>query len=97
MTAAEEDSTTRPAGVAAGQGRIARLGVGGWLRGSWWQLTSMRTALILLFLLALGRVPGSVLPQEGIDPARVTQYYHAHPALAPVLNRLSLFSVFAAP
>src|SRR5215469_8225021 len=97
MTAAEEDSTTRPAGVAAGQGRIARLGVGGWLRWSWRQLTSMRTALILLFLLALASVPGSVLPQEGIDPAAVSQYYQTHPALAPILNRLSLFSVFAAP
>ena len=57
----------------------------------------MRTALILLFLLALASVPGSVLPQEGIDPAAVTQYYAAHPALAPILNKLSLFSVFAAP
>jgi cytochrome c biogenesis protein len=57
----------------------------------------MRTALILLFLLALASVPGSVLPQEGIDPAAVTQYYQSHPALAPFLNRLSLFSVFAAP
>ena len=57
----------------------------------------MCTALILLFLLALASVPGSVLPQEGIDPAAVTQYYQSHPALAPVLNRLSLFSVFAAP
>jgi cytochrome c biogenesis protein len=97
MTAADEDSTTRPPGVAAGQGRVARLGVGGWLRWSWRQLTSMRTALILLFLLALASVPGSVLPQEGIDPAAVTQYYQSHPALAPILNRLSLFSVFAAP
>ena len=44
----------------------------GWLRWSWRQLTSMRTALILLFLLALASVPGSVLPQEGIDPAAVT-------------------------
>jgi cytochrome c biogenesis protein len=57
----------------------------------------MRTALILLFLLAIASVPGSVLPQEGIDPSAVTQYYASHPALAPILNRLSLFSVFAAP
>lgn len=75
----------------------ARLGPTGWLRWTWRQLTSMRTALILLFLLALASVPGSVLPQEGIDPAAVSQYYTAHPALAPILNRLSLFSVFAAP
>jgi len=57
----------------------------------------MRTALVLLFLLAVASVPGSVLPQEGIDPAAVTQYYAAHPALAPILAKFSLFSVFAAP
>jgi cytochrome c biogenesis protein len=97
MTAAEEDPATSPAAVAVGPGRGARLGFGGWLRWAWRQLTSMRTALILLFLLALASVPGSVLPQEGINPAGVTQYYQSHPALAPVLNRLSLFNVFAAP
>ncbi len=74
-----------------------RLGVIGWLRWTWRQLTSMRTALVLLFLLAVASVPGSVLPQQGIDPAAVTQYYAAHPALAPVLAKFSLFSVFAAP
>jgi cytochrome c biogenesis protein len=57
----------------------------------------MRTALVLLFLLALGSVPGSVLPQEGIDPQAVQQYYAAHPSLAPLLGRLSLFNVFASP
>jgi cytochrome c biogenesis protein len=57
----------------------------------------MRTALVLLFLLALASIPGSVLPQQGIDPAAVTQYYAAHPALAPFLARLSGFDVFGAP
>ena len=75
----------------------SRLGLAGWLRWGWRQLTSMRTALVLLFLLAVASVPGSVLPQQGIDPAAVTQYYAAHPALAPILARLSLFNVFAAP
>ena len=69
----------------------------GWARWTWRQLTSMRTALVLLFLLALASVPGSVLPQVGIDPAAVDRYYAAHPALAPVLARLSLFNVFGAP
>ena len=69
----------------------------GWGRWAWRQLTSMRTALILLFLLALGSVPGSILPQEGSDPASVTEYFASHPALAPWLNRLGLFNVFAAP
>jgi cytochrome c biogenesis protein len=69
----------------------------GWLRWGWRQLTSMRTALILLFLLALGAIPGSILPQQGTDPASVQQYYASHPALAPWLNRLGLFDVFATP
>ncbi len=91
------DPDTRSGDVELAEPGPARLGVTGWLRWTWRQLTSMRTALILLFLLALASVPGSVLPQEGIDPAAVSQYYAAHPSLAPLLNRLSLFSVFAAP
>lgn len=77
--------------------RGPRLGPVGWLRWGWRQLTSMRTALVLLFLLALASIPGSILPQQGIDPAAVTQYYAQHPALAPFLARLSGFDVFGAP
>ncbi len=72
-------------------------GTWGWLRWAWRQLTSMRTALVLLFLLALASVPGSVLPQQGINPAGVQQYYQAHPAVASALNALGLFNVFASP
>jgi cytochrome c biogenesis protein len=79
-------------GTGGGTGASA-----GWLPWGWRQLTSMRTALVLLFLLALGSVPGSVLPQEGSDPAAVQQYFTSHPALAPWLNHLGLFNVFAAP
>src|ERR1700758_5532298 len=79
-------------GTGAGTGQSA-----GWLRWGWRQLTSMRTALVLLFLLALGSVPGSVLPQQGSDPAAVQQYFASHPSLAPWLNHLGLFNVFATP
>jgi cytochrome c biogenesis protein len=84
---------TTSGGAAAGPPAVGA----GWLRWLWRQLTSMRTALVLLFLLALGSVPGSVLPQEGADPAAVQQYFTSHPALAPWLNHLGLFNVFAAP
>jgi cytochrome c biogenesis protein len=73
------------------------LGVVGWLRWFWRQLTSMRTALVLLFLLAAGSVPGSLLPQEGTNPASVSQYYSSHPLLARILGDLGLFNVFGAP
>jgi cytochrome c biogenesis protein len=72
-------------------------GTADWLKWAWRQLTSMRIALVLLFLLALGSVPGSMLPQEGTDPAGVQQYFTSHPALAPLLNHLGLFDVFGAP
>ena len=92
--AAEQDDQPRqgPASPAGGA-----FGLADWLKWGWRQLTSMRIALILLFLLALGSVPGSMLPQEGNDPAGVQQYYTSHPALAPLLNHLGLFNVFAAP
>jgi cytochrome c biogenesis protein len=72
-------------------------GIQGWLAWAWRTLTSMRTALILLFLLVLGAIPGSMLPQEGTDPASVSNYFTAHPAIAPLLNRLGLFNVYASP
>jgi cytochrome c biogenesis protein len=92
------DDSQEPAGGPAGARSPAlRLGVLGWLRWGWRQLTSMRTALILLFLLAAGSVPGSLLPQESTNPAGVSQYYLSHPLLARLLGGLSLFNVFGAP
>ncbi|WP_327033241.1 cytochrome c biogenesis protein ResB [Micromonospora ureilytica] len=64
------------------------------LRNSWRQLTSMRTALILLFLLAIAAIPGSVLPQRGISPERVNEYFVDHPDWAPRLDRIGAFEVF---
>jgi cytochrome c biogenesis protein len=77
--------------------RPAGAGLADWLKWLWRQLTSMRIALILLFLLAVGSVPGSILPQQGTDAAGVQQYFTSHPALAPWLSRLGLFNVFGAP
>ena len=63
-------------------------------RWSWRQLTSMRTALVLLLLLALAAIPGSVIPQEDIDSLAVSQWRDDHPRLAPIWDRLDLFSVY---
>ncbi len=63
-------------------------------RWSWRQLTSMRTALVLLLLLALAAVPGSVVPQEGVDALRTSRWQEAHPELTPIYDRLGLFAVY---
>jgi cytochrome c biogenesis protein len=66
-------------------------------RWAWRQLTSMRIALVLLFLLALAAVPGSLVPQRAVDPVAVSDFRRAHPGLAPLFDKLSLFDVFASP
>src|SRR6476646_4662640 len=63
-------------------------------RWTWRQLTSMRTALILLFLLALAAIPGSVVPQEAVDSVRASQWKDQHTQLTPIYERLGLFSVY---
>ena len=67
------------------------------LRNGWRALTSMRIALVLLFLLALGALPGALLPQRSLNQRLVDQYFADHPSLAPLLDRLGFFDVFAAP
>jgi cytochrome c biogenesis protein len=66
-------------------------------RQIWRRLTSMRTALILLFLLAVAAVPGSLLPQRPLNPSRVASYIKAHGGWGQFLDRLGMFDVFASP
>jgi len=74
-----------------------KLGPMGWLRWGWRQLTSMRTALVLLFLLAVAAIPGSVLPQRGTSDLEVNNWIDRNPGAAPLLDRLGFFDVFASP
>ncbi|WP_345751470.1 cytochrome c biogenesis protein ResB [Microbacterium rhizophilus] len=70
------------------------LGVVGWLRWGWRQLTSMRTALVLLLLLAIAAVPGSIFPQRMANPNGVTQWQRDNPDLFPILDGMQLFDVY---
>ncbi|MDJ0323492.1 cytochrome c biogenesis protein ResB [Cryobacterium sp. PH31-AA6] len=71
------------------------LGLVGWLRWVWRQLTNMRTALFLLLLLAVAAVPGSLVPQRSSDPNGVTQYFTDNPDLAPALDKIQAFDVYS--
>lgn len=73
------------------------LGTKGFFRWSWRQLTSMRTALILLVFLAIASIPGSILPQQGIDPVRVNEWITNNPTSGPILKRFGFFDVYASP
>ncbi|MFZ2178879.1 MAG: cytochrome c biogenesis protein ResB [Rhodococcus sp. (in: high G+C Gram-positive bacteria)] len=64
-------------------------------RNTWRGLTSMRTALVLLFLLALAAIPGALLPQRSLNEGKVTDYIATRPTLGPWMDRLELFDVFS--
>jgi cytochrome c biogenesis protein len=64
-------------------------------RNTWRTLTSMGTALVLLFLLALGAIPGALLPQRSLNEFKVNQYIAEHPTIGPWLDRLQAFQVFS--
>ncbi|MGP3952989.1 cytochrome c biogenesis protein ResB [Streptomyces sp. 7N604] len=74
---------------------VPALGVIGWVRWFWRQLTSMRVALILLFLLSLASIPGSLVPQAGTEPVKVQEFRAEHETLAPIYDKLGLFHVYS--
>ncbi|MFE9453558.1 cytochrome c biogenesis protein ResB [Streptomyces sp. NPDC006739] len=74
---------------------LPSLGVIGWVRWFWRQLTSMRVALLLLLLLSLGAIPGSLIPQTGADINKVDDFRKTHTTLAPVYDKLGLFHVYS--
>ena len=75
--------------------KTPELGTIGLLRWLWRQLTSMRTALILLLLLGVASIPGSIIPQRNQDPTQVQQYFADSPTLAKVFDKLSLFNLYS--
>ncbi|MFD9356920.1 cytochrome c biogenesis protein ResB [Streptomyces sp. NPDC060031] len=85
-TAPLEDSPTGPA---------VGIGVIGWARWFWRQLTSMRVALILLFLLSLGAIPGSLVPQTQVDAMKVAEWKRTHEFWVPLAEKLQLFDVYS--
>ena len=76
---------------------LPELGLMSLLRFAWRQLTSMRTALILLLLLGVASIPGSLIPQRPQNPMRVQDFFSKNAALAAWMNRFSLFDVFGSP
>ncbi len=76
---------------------IPELGLVGLIRFAWRQLTSMRTALILLMMLGVAAVPGSLIPQRTSNPIGVRDFFEKHPGTAPFYEKLALFDVYGSP
>ncbi|WP_206448660.1 cytochrome c biogenesis protein ResB [Agrococcus sp. KRD186] len=91
-----DDHVDAPA-PAPRSGSGPKLGPLGWFRFFWRQLTSMRTAIVLLLLLAVGAIPGSLVPQRSSDPNGVLQVRAENPDLVWLYDALSLHEVYSSP
>ncbi|EME62374.1 MULTISPECIES: cytochrome c biogenesis protein ResB [Rhodococcus] len=89
---ATDTPTAPPSPTPPRQGPAGRAAA--FVRNTWRGLTSMRTALVLLFLLALAAIPGALLPQRSLNAGKVDEYIAARPTLGPLMDRLELFDVF---
>ena len=67
------------------------------VRYLWRQITSMRTALILLMLMGVAAIPGSLVPQRITNQIAVRDLYKTSPDLARWYDRFSLFDVYGSP
>lgn len=65
-----------------------------WIKKGWHWLTSMRTALVLLFLVALAAIPGALLPQRSLNETNVNEYLENNGQIAQIYDWLQLFDVF---
>nr|WP_154736796.1 cytochrome c biogenesis protein ResB [Corynebacterium guaraldiae] len=55
----------------------------------------MRTALALLFLLAIAAIPGSLLPQRSLNESNVNDFIETNGKVAEIYDKLQLFDVFS--
>ena len=76
------------------QTELPELGFRSLLRYIWRQLTSMRTALILLMMMGIAAIPGSLIPQRVSNPIAVRDFFAANPERAEWYDRFSLFDVY---
>ncbi len=65
-----------------------------YLKKAWHWLTSMRTALALLFLLAIAAIPGALLPQRSLNEQNVIDYIADNGRVGEIYDQLGLFDVF---
>jgi len=93
MTTVDEPKVAEPSPPPGRPGVVAAALA--FLRNTWRGLTAMRTALVLLFLLALAALPGALLPQRSLNEPKVEQYIASHGWWGQLLDRLQAYTVYS--
>ena len=94
MTTVAPPDTEQEPPPPGGPPSMSPVELGRWF---WRQLTSMRVALFLLFLLAVAAVPGSIVPQREANPLASSDWAERNPDLAVWAERLGLFDLYSTP
>ena len=94
MTAVADEQTSQPPAPPSGPPSLSPPELARWF---WHQLTSMRVALFLLFLLAVAAVPGSIVPQREANPLAASDWAERNPDLAVWAERFGLFDLYSTP
>ena len=68
--------------------------LGGIVVGFYKWLRSMRTAMIMLLLLAVASIMGTLVPQIGPAPQNVQGFIDKYPTLGPLFDRLEFFDLY---
>ncbi len=95
QSAAPVEDEATPSATRTKAADAPDLGTGGMVRWLWTQITSMRTALVLLFLLAVAAIPGSLIPQYSQSAIGVTDFKRANPGLDKIYEPLGLYHVYS--
>ena len=78
--------------VNTGRGPAARIGT--FAHAQWRALSRMRSAVLLLAIVAALSVIATLLPQKALQPQRAIDYISMHQVLGPLYDRLGLFAVY---
>ena len=65
-----------------------------WLLREWKTLAKMKTAVILLAIVAAFSIIATMLPQRVLQPQKTLDYIQAHRVLGPFFDDLGLFAVY---
>src|SRR5258708_6148927 len=77
-----------------GAGRTSFGTIKFYARREWKTLARMRTAIILLAIIAVLSIIATLLPQKALQPEKASAYLQTHQQLGPLWDRLGLFSVY---
>ena len=84
----------RGEGIPGASGGSPRRTAGYYLLREWRTLARMKSAVILLAIVAGFSIIATMLPQKALQPQKASDYLQMHQTMGPIYDSLGLFSVY---